>query len=69
MSSALNNVEIVDVEDTEALAVFDRVCGRHLGMSREEFIEKYRRGDFDGVDPDSMPGLSKVLSILPFAGI
>ncbi|TEA06284.1 hypothetical protein CCUG60884_01422 [Mycobacteroides salmoniphilum] len=69
MSVVVSDVEIVDVTNDEAFARFDRVCQARLKMSGSEFVEHYQAGKFDGVDVDSIEGLSKVLSILPFAGI
>ena len=69
MSNAMHDVEIVDVEDFEAFKRFDGVCQLYLRMNGEEFVEHFKRGKFDDVDTDSIPGLSKVMSILPFAGL
>lgn len=67
--TTLAEVEIVDLDADAAFARFDAVCQRYLSMSGEDFVDHYRHGKFDGIEPDSIPGLPKVLSMLPFAGI
>jgi hypothetical protein len=69
MSTAMHDVEIVEVTDAEAFERFDQVCLHYLQLSGADFVELFKRGKFDDVDTDSIPGLSKVLSILPFAGL
>lgn len=69
MSSAVCDVEVVEVPRDAAFARFDRVCQRVLGITGAEFVRKYQRGDYENVDPDAVQGLSKVFSILPFAGL
>ena len=69
MTSAMHHVEVVDVTEDEAFALFDRVCQERLGMSGSEFVEHFQAGKFDGIEADSMEGLSKILAMLPFAGL
>jgi hypothetical protein len=69
MATAMKEVEIVDLSRREAFSRFDRACQQYLDMSGIDFIAKYRRGYYDNRDVDSVPGLSKVLSILPFASL
>lgn len=69
VSSAVCDVEVVEVAGNTAFARFDSVCRRVLGISGVEFVAAYKRGDYEGVDPDSVEGLSKIFSILPFAGL
>lgn len=69
MTSAIDDVQVVDIERDHAFKRFDQVCQRELHMSGDDFVEHYLAGKFRGIDIDSVPGLSKVLSILPFAGI
>ncbi|BBZ11588.1 hypothetical protein [Mycobacterium branderi] len=69
MTSLIDDVQIVDIERDQAFKRFDQVCQRELHISGHEFVENYLNGAYRGVDVDSVQGLSKVLSILPFAGI
>jgi hypothetical protein len=69
MVTAVREAEVVDLKDNQAFDRFDRVCNRHMKISGYEFIKRYRSGVYNDVDVDSVSGLSKVLSILPFAGL
>jgi len=69
MATAMKEVEIVDLDPTQAYERFDEACRHYLSMSAEDFIIKYKRGHYEGVDVDTVPGLSKVLTILPFVGL
>ena len=48
----------------EARALLDRQARRYLGMSGEEFVRRYRAGEFAEVDT---PDVSRVLMLLPLA--
>jgi hypothetical protein len=52
----------VELTRAEGRAMFDREARRITGMSGEEFLEKYDRGEIAEIDPDVM-GL---LMLLPF---
>jgi hypothetical protein len=69
VTSSIDDVQVVDIRRDYAYKRFDQMCQRYLHMSADVFIAKYRDGEYRGVDVDSTPGLSKILSILPFAGI
>ena len=49
----------------ESRALFDDQARHYLGMSGKEFIERWRRGDYDA-DPD-IPGVIDMLMLLPAA--
>jgi hypothetical protein len=69
VATVIKEVEIVDLSPNEAFSRFDQACQQYLGLSGRDFVANYRKGCYDDTDVDSMPGLSKVLSFLPFAGL
>jgi hypothetical protein len=69
MASSIDKFRVVDVERDQAFKRFDQMCQRYLQISGYDFVTDYRRGAYRNVDVDSVEGLSKILSILPFAGI
>ena len=56
-------VEFVDVE--RGAAMLDRDARSRLGMSGPDFIKRYRAGELDEFDPDTV---FDVALLLPFAG-
>lgn len=69
MATAMKEVEIVDLDREHAFERFDHACRRYLSMSAMDFIKKYKHGDYEDLDVDTVPGLPNVLAILPFAGL
>jgi len=67
MSSALEfQATVEELDATEARALFDEVVREEMNMSSAEFLRLYDEGRFN-VDPDSVKGLSAVLTVLSFA--
>jgi hypothetical protein len=62
-----SDVSIASTELTpkEARAAFDRISKRALHMSGREFLTALDAGEYEDVDPDSIPGLLDVLMALP----
>ena len=48
----------------EGRRFFAQLVVRELGMSTDEFLEKYHKGEFDEVDVDDMPGFYEVLALV-----
>lgn len=59
------DVEVVELDEAESTAMFDRVAHREMGMSGEEFLRRWDAGEWDGVDLDSVDGLVDVWMMLP----
>ncbi len=57
---------VEEVSGAESFEVFNNIVRRELGLSGNDFLTRYDAGFYD-VDPDSVPGLSAVLTALPFA--
>lgn len=55
----------IELTQEEAYALLDREARRHLGMSAEEFIAAWEKGEFDE-DPDQ-PNVMYVAMLLPLA--
>jgi hypothetical protein len=49
------------VTDAVAFEAFEHACKYYLGMSANEFLERYHAGTIDA----STPGLERVLDLLP----
>jgi hypothetical protein len=58
-------VEVGELTPEEAAEAFGRVARTALHLSGEEFLGALDEGKFDGVDPDTHPGLLDVLMALP----
>lgn len=54
-----------EVSREEGMEIIDRQAWRYLGISGEEFLHRWRRGEYD-VDPDQ-PGVMDLIMLLPFA--
>ncbi len=67
MTSATGlRAQVDDVSDSEAFEVFDRVVRHEMDITGVEFLRRHDAGAYE-VDPDSIPGLPAVLTVLPFA--
>ncbi len=67
MTNAIDYVAPVEeVSDQDAFEVFDGIVRHEMNLTGEVFLERYDHGGYD-VDPDSVPGLAAVLTVLPFA--
>lgn len=56
--------EIQFISDQEARDLFDARARFHLQISGDEFVERWRRGDFDERRED--PAVIAVVMLLPF---
>lgn len=63
MSSAVD-VDIEELTEAEAWAIFDAESRRVLGLSGTEFEEKWRAGDLASSDD---PNITRVAMLLPSA--
>jgi len=43
---------VVELSDEEARAFFDREARRLVGLSGDEFLRRYDRGDYAGIEED-----------------
>ena len=59
------NGSIRDLTDEEGRALFDNAARFYLGISGEEFVERWDSGCYDE-DPDQ-PDVVDVVMLLPFA--
>lgn len=57
--------EIRELDQEEALLLFDAEARRSLGMTGEEFLRAWGAGEFDD-DPDR-PEIMRVVMLLPLA--
>ena len=55
---------IREMSAAELNAVFDRAARKLLGISGDEFIQLWKRGEF-GPAPDSIPGVMEVAALMP----
>ncbi|MFD0199598.1 MULTISPECIES: hypothetical protein [Saccharothrix] len=58
-------VEVVELSEVEAAAMFDRVTRRHMGISAEEFLARWDAGEWTDADLDDVDGLVEVWAYLP----
>ena len=49
--------EIVELGPQEAMEAFDTVARREMGISGEEFLQRWDAGDYEGHSMDEVPGL------------
>lgn len=54
--------EITEFSDDEARELFDEIARRNLGISGDEFRERWHRGDYDD-DPDRDDVMAVVMSL------
>ncbi len=59
----VDQVELVEFTEEEAHTLFEEVAQRNLGISGDEFRERWHRGDYDD-DPDR-PEVMTVAMNLP----
>jgi hypothetical protein len=58
---------VVQLSESEAVTLFDKIAMQHMHMSGEEFLKRWDAGEYEGRDWDSIPGLAEVAMVLPFA--
>jgi hypothetical protein len=64
-NAAGTNGSVRDLTEEEGLALFDNAARFYLGISGEEFVERWDSGYYDE-DPDH-PDVVDVVMLLPFA--
>ncbi len=55
---------VIELSDEEARAHFDRQARRLVGLSGEEFLRRYDRGDYAGIEEDEFGRAVVELSFL-----
>lgn len=64
MEAKLGRVEITPVDQQEGAAILDRAAHRLLNMSGDEFVDRWERGDTEGMDHVAA---MKVAMLIPLA--
>lgn len=64
-SSTQCGVEIIELDAAQGRAMFDAVCQRHMGISREEFLNRWEAGEWSEADFDQVEGLVDVWMAQP----
>ncbi|WP_330182750.1 hypothetical protein OHB26_03260 [Nocardia sp. NBC_01503] len=59
--------EVIAMDGQGSADLFDQIAKVHMGISGSEFIVRWDRGDFEGVNWDDVAGLTEVAMALPFA--
>jgi len=59
------DVDVVTLTEEEAVAAFDALARRGMGISGEEFLRRWDAGEWADVDLDSVPGLVDVSMGIP----
>lgn len=59
------DVQVKELSEEEAQALFDRICRREMGISSEVFLRRWDAGEYDKADVDSVAGLADVAMALP----
>lgn len=61
-TTTARGVDVQGLCEEQAADAFDAAARRYLGISGEEFLERWRAGDFP--DPDS-PAVTRVAMLIP----
>ena len=61
--AAVIQQSVQELDAQEGRQLLDRQARRYLGMSGEEFIRAWERGE---LDPDADPHVARVAMLLPF---
>jgi hypothetical protein len=63
-----SNAAAVDELDARAgAALFDEIAHTYMGISGDEFLQRWQAGVYANSDWDDVPGLAEVATALPFA--
>ncbi len=54
---------VAPLTEHEERARFEAYCQRYLQMSAHEFLVRWRAGEYP--DPDKVPGLMRVVMVMP----
>ena len=63
--AAVVQQSVQELDADEGRALLDRQARRYLGMSGEEFLRAWERGE---LDPDADPNVARVAMLVPFGG-
>ena len=64
-TAAREGGRIRELSGEQSWELFERAAGHYLGLSGEEFLERWESGYYK--DPDAEPGVMSVVMLLPFA--
>lgn len=68
MNAATESIPgVITVTGQAAADLFDQMARKNMGISGTEFLTRWDRGDYIGIDWDEVPGLPEVAMALPFA--
>ncbi len=63
--AAVIQESVQELDAREGRELIDRQARRYLGMSGEDFVRAWERGE---LDPDHDPGVARVSMLIPFGG-
>ena len=58
---------VVALTEEDYTDLFDRIAKKNMGISGAEFLQRWKSGEYEGVDWDAVPGLRPVAMALPLA--
>ena len=58
---------VVELSESEAASLFDKIAWENLHMSGVEFLKRWDAGEYRHTDWDAVPGLAEVAMLIPFA--
>ncbi|MGH3614386.1 MAG: hypothetical protein ACRDRK_17715, partial [Pseudonocardia sp.] len=61
---AAYDVEVGEMSEQDAAEVFDGIARRELGISGQEFLDRWDAGEYESTDRDDIDGLSEVVSAM-----
>ncbi len=60
-----SNTKLQELNSEEAYKLFESVVKANLKMSAAEFLDRYRKGEYENKDACDNPRLLKVLMMVP----
>lgn len=60
-----DRAELVELDATEAKALFDRMARKHMDMGGDEFLRRLDAGEFDNLDEADAPGIVDLWNAVP----
>lgn len=61
---AAYDVEVSEMSEQDAADVFDGIARRELGISGQEFLDRWDAGEYETTDRDDLDGLSEVVAAM-----
>lgn len=61
---AAYDVEVSEMSGQDAADVFDGIARRELGISGQEFLDRWDAGEYETTDRDDLDGLSEVVAAM-----